>query len=173
MKKDFVSPIVGLVAICLVISLALAFTNLITAPIIAKAEAEAAEQARMEVLPQADHFTLVETEDLPDTVTEVYKADNGAGYVFMLSVKGYGGKMALICGIDSDGKITGCRTLSHAETAGLGSKTAEEGFYSRFDGKDASLEGVDTITGATISSKAYIGGIEAAFAAFDMVKGAE
>lgn len=171
--KDFVKPILVLTLICLVISAALAFTNHKTAPIIEEAERLKAEEARKEVLPEADAFTLMKLEELPAAVTEVYKADNGAGYVFMLSTKGYGGEMKLICGIDSDGNITDCNTLSQSETKGLGTKITLPGFTAQFQGKDSSLEGVETISGATISSKAYIGAIEGAFEAYEMAKEAE
>ena len=92
--------------------------------------------------------------------------------VIMLTAKGYGGEMKLICGMDADGKITGCETLSQQETQGLGSKTTLPKFRDQFQGKDASLEGVDTISGATISSTAYIKAIKDAFTAYDLAKGA-
>ena len=91
----------------------------------------------------------------------------------MITAKGYGGDMNLICGIDEEGNIIAVDTLSHNETKGMGSKTAEEPFNRQFIGKDKDLDGVDAITGATISSKAYIGAIKDAFAAFEMVKGVE
>ena len=171
-KADFVQPIVVLTAICLVMSLLLALINNVTKPIIEETEAAIAEAARAEVLPEADGFTLMDV-DLPEDsfVTEVYEANNGAGYVFMITCNGYGGKntMNLICGMDADGVIVATKTLSHAETAGLGSKTADEGFRSQFTGKDASLEGVDTISGATFSSNYYIQGIRSAFEAYEAV----
>lgn len=172
MKKKgngYIKSIVVLTVICLVISAVLALVNDVTSPIIAKAAAERAEQARKEVLPEADSFLLLEVSGLPETVTEVYKAGNGAGYVFMLTAKGYGGDMELICGIDSTGHITACKTLSHAETAGLGAKTAEDGYRGQYAGQDASLAGVSAISGATISSDAYSRAIEDAFAAYSQV----
>ncbi|MBR2880620.1 MAG: FMN-binding protein, partial [Oscillospiraceae bacterium] len=60
-------------------------------------------------------------------------------------------------------------TLSHGETAGLGTKVTEDGFRSQFPGKDASLEGVDAIGGATISSSAYIRAIEDVFAVYSSI----
>ncbi|MFB0920675.1 MAG: FMN-binding protein [Oscillospiraceae bacterium] len=171
--KDYIKPIVVLMLICLVISAALALTNEKTAPVIEQTAKANAEAARKEVLPDADAFTPVELTGLPGTVTAVYKADNGAGYVFMLTAKGYGGDMSLICGMDKDGKITVCKTLSQSETQGLGSKTTGSAFRDQFAGKDSSLSGVETISGATISSKAYIGAIKDAFAAYEMAKGAE
>ena len=122
------------------------------------------------VLPEADGFELVEAENLPASVKEVYEASNGVGYVFMLTVKGYGGDMDLICGIDADGCITATKVLSHAETAGLGAKVAEADYGSQYIGEDASLSGVSAISGATISSKAYYGAIADAFAALETVK---
>ena len=169
-KNDFVKPIVVLMLICLVISAALAFTNKVTAPLILQAEKDKAEAAQKDVLPEADSFTLMELSGLPSSVTEVYKAENGAGFVLMLTAKGYGGPMKLICGIDADGLITACRTLSQTETQGLGTRTTEPDFRDQFVGKDSSLSGVDTISGATISSKAYIGAINDAFAAYEIAK---
>lgn len=171
-KNDFVLPIVVLTVICLVVSGALAFTQMNTAPIIEAAEKAANEAARLEVLPAADTFEQVQLAELPDGVTEVYQAVNGAGYVFMVEGKGYGGTVKGIVGIGSDGLITGTKILSHSETPGLGAKTADAPFQSQFPGQDASLSGVTVISGASISSRCFIGMVTQAFSAYDLVKGA-
>lgn len=174
MKKSFneiIKPVLVLVCICLVVTALLAYINSVTSPIIAKAEQEKTEQAMSEVLAEADGFNPLKIENLPERVTEVYSAQNGSGYVFMLTTKGYGGDMKLICGMKADGTIEQCKTLSHAETSGLGSKTAEDPYKNQYCGKNAdTLSEVDAITGATISSTAYKNAIEDAFKAFDMVK---
>ena len=146
---DFGAPIIVLVLICVIMSGLLAFTNGITAPIIAEAERKANEEARLEVLPSADAFEKVEAGSLPDAVREVYKASNGAG------------------------KLTGVKVLSHKETPGLGSKiTADEGFYGQFPGLDAAgAAAADTISGATFSSNYYKAALADAFTAFELVKG--
>ena len=169
---DFIAPILVLTVICLVISGALALTNSVTAPVIEETARRINEQARLEVLPAADGFELLQTQDLPETVTEVYKATNGAGYVFMITCDGYGGKdtMHLICGMDADGVIVRCKTISHSETAGLGSKTADASFSDQFTGKNAALDGVTAISGATRSSDYYINAIRDCFAAYEQVK---
>lgn len=172
-KEDFIQPILILTLICLVASALLALTNSVTKPVIEATEATIAEAARKEVLPEADSFTMVDVELPEDSfVTEIYEATNGAGYVFMITCNGYGGKdtMSLICGMDADGKIVATKTLNHKETAGLGSKVTESEFSGQFIGKDAALEGVDTITGATFSSNYYIEGISSAFDAYELVK---
>ena len=173
--SDFVAPIAVLVIICVVMSCLLALTNNATAPIIEEAERKAKEEARLEVLPGADSFEQLNVDGLPDAVTEVYKAANGAGYTFSLTTTGYGGKntLKMTIGIDGEGKLTGVKVLSHKETPGLGSKvTTEEGFYGQFPGLDAAgAAAADTISGATFSSNYYKAAIADAFAAFDMVKG--
>lgn len=170
--QDFVAPIAILVAICLVMSAALAFTNSITAPIIEETELATAEAARIAILPEADAFELLEVDGLPECITAVYRATNGAGYVFMITHNGYGGKntLSMICGMTADGIIVGTDVLSHSETAGIGTKVLDESFSGQFVGKDAALEGVDTITGATISSSNYLDAIENCFVAYDLVK---
>ena len=171
---DFVQPILVLTLICLISSFILAYINNVTAPIIEQTENEIAEAARAEVLPEADSFTKLDVA-LPEGsfVTEVYKADNGAGYVFMITCNGYGGKgtMKLICGMDEGGAIVATKTLAHSETAGMGSKTADPDYRNQYIGKTAdTVSEVDAITGATFSSNYYLEGIESAFEAYRLVK---
>ena len=180
---DFVLPIVVLVLICAVMSGLLAFTNGVTAPIIKEAEEQAAEVARKKVLEAADTFVPLEVEGLPEAVTEVYKAVNGAGYTFSIVAQGYGGKgtLKLAVGIDKSGKITGTYVLDHKETAGLGSKIDTDAFQKQFSdneayggGVDASyvsdIKNIDTISGATRSSNYFRLALTYAFEAFDLVK---
>lgn len=170
MKKDFVMPILVLTLICLIISAVLAFTNSKTEPVIVLAAQERAEEARNEIIPSATGFKKLEIDGLPSTITEVYATENDVGYVFMITTTGYGGEMQLICGIDNDGRIISCKTLKHSETKGMGSKTAEDDFRNQFVGKDSSLDGVSAISGATISSNAYLGAINDVFTAYEAVK---
>ena len=173
-REDFVKPIVVLTLICLVCAALLAYLNSVTRPVIEKTEAEIAEAARSEVLPDSGGFTLLDVA-LPEGsfVTEVYKAGNGSGYVFMVTGNGYGGKgtMKLITSLDPEGNIIATKTLQHGETAGMGSKTADEPWRAQFVGVNAgTLDGVDTITGATISSNHYLNSMRSVFEAFDAVK---
>ncbi len=154
--KDIIKPIAVLAGICLVVTAVLAYINLVTSPIISAAEEAAAEE-------------------LPEGVTEAYIADNG-GYVFMLSTKGYGGEIKLICGVNADGSVAGISTLSHKETSGIGSKVVEDnsGYRENFYGKTAdNYSEVDAVTGATISSKAYKKALDGAFEAYELAKEAK
>ena len=71
--NDFVKPILVLALICLVMSATLALINSVTRPIIEDTEAQIAEAARMEVLPEADGFKEMDI-DIPEdsSVTAVY-----------------------------------------------------------------------------------------------------
>ena len=173
-REDFIQPILILTLICLACAALLAYLNGVTRPIIDATEAAIAEEARSEVLPGVDGFELLDVA-LPEGsfVTEVYKADNGSGYVFMITGNGYGGKktMKLITSVDPDGNIIATKTLSHAETAGMGSKTADAPWRDQFVGvNENTLDTVDTITGATISSNHYLNSMRSVFEAFDAVK---
>ena len=173
--KDIIKPIAVLAGICLVVTALLAYINFVTSPIISAAEQKAAEEARAEVLSEADSFEKLDAE-LPEGVIDAYKASNGTGYVFTVTSKGYGGEIRLICGIKSDGSIEAVKTLKHSETSGIGSKVVDDksNYRENYYGKtEDNYESVDAVTGATISSKAYKKAIGTAFEAYDTVKEAK
>lgn len=173
--NDIFKPIIVLVCICLVVTGALAYVNSVTKPIITEAQEQEAAQARKEVLPSADDFTRLDA-SLPDGALDAYKANNGAGYVFTVAEKGYGGEMKLIVGLNPDGSVCSVKTLSHGETVGIGSRVADNssGYSKNYKGKtEKNYSEVDALSGATISSKAYKKAVSHAFEAFDAVKGAK
>lgn len=169
--KDIVKPIAVLAAICLVVTALLAYINSVTSPIIAEANEKAKIEAMQEVLTEADEFEKIEEVSTPN-VTEAYRAKNGAGYVFMLTTKGYGGAIELACGMKADGSIESIKTLNHSETSGIGSRVVDNasGYSKNYTGKTAAdYEDVDAVTGATISSKAYKSAVKSAFEAYEAV----
>ena len=174
MKDDFVKPILVLFLLCLLVSGALAVGNSLTRPVIEEAAAQRAEAARREIIPHADKFVLLEAEDLPKTVTEVYRTTNNVGFIFMTTTLGYGGEIKLFCGIDPDGKLIKTAVLAQSETKGFGTPVFEEPHAGQFWGRDKNdIEGVAAISGATISSNAFKKGIQDSFEAFEMIKGAK
>lgn len=171
-KNGYIVPVIVLTVICLIVSGLLAFVNSMTAPIIEAAAAKAAEEARAEVLPEADSFTQVtDLAGMPAGVQELYTADNGAGTVAILTGSGYGGTMKIIVGISADGTVSGTKVLEHAETAGLGARVEGESFRSQFVGQDSSLGGVSVISGSTVSSNCFINMVDQAFQAAELVAG--
>jgi len=162
-------PILVLSLICLFMTGALAVANSVTRPVIDAAAKERAYAARMEVVPGADDFTVIEADGLPKTVTAIYGANNGAGYVFMIHTIGYGGDIYLICGIGSDGRIIKTATLGETETKGIATPVFD--MEPLYIGKDKNLDGIDAVSGATITSNAYINAIRDAFEAYEIIMG--
>ena len=169
MKKDFFMPIIVLSLICFFVSGALAVVNNFTAPVIENAAAERAAAARKEIIPHADSFELIVIEGVPRTITEIYRADNNKGYIFMIAVPGYGGNIYMICGIDIEGKLLKTAVLSHTETKGMTDPVFSDPHESQYIGKDKNLNNITAVTGATISSNAYRNGIRDAFIAFELL----
>ena len=155
MKNSIKSTLV-LICVCAFITAALAVTNSITAPIIAKNEEAAANDALLQVLPDGKNFEKLDitTYSLPATVTEAYKAENG-GYVLKLETSGYAAGLVIMCGVDAEGKVAGTVILSSGETPSIGGVAADT-LAGALVGKDAAgIDGVDTISGATKTTGAY------------------
>ncbi|MBQ2747648.1 MAG: FMN-binding protein, partial [Firmicutes bacterium] len=169
--KEYFAPTVVLLVICLVASALLTGTYIMTKPIIAQREADAASGALAVVLPGGSDFAVMEDVTLVENVLEVQKAGNGEGFVVTASVGGYGGQVQSMVGINSAGEITGLQVMNHAETAGLGTKAFEEAYLSQFWGA-TSTDGADVIGGATYSSKAIIGAIDATILQYEVANGA-
>lgn len=160
-----------LVAICSVIALLLALTNQITAPIIEKNSAAAANAALLEVMPEGTGFESVDLSGytLPATVTEAYKETSGKGYVVKLVTTGYGPGLTIMCGVSADGVITGAVCLSSNETL-----SKEKEYGQNFTGKDAAaVDATDTIGGATMTTGAYKGAVKDAINTATILGGGE
>ena len=175
MKQTFVIPIIVLTAICLVVSGALAVMDSLTAPIISVANAERAAEAMIAKIPHAEDFEPIDIgtfEGLPKSIKEVYATSNDVGYIFIAASNGFSGAITVICAIDNDGRIIATSTLSHTETVGIGTVIEDEKFLDPFSGKNHdNLGEIDTKTGATISTRAYINIIDDIFKAFHIITG--
>ncbi len=170
--KEFVVPAAVLTAICLVVSGALAGTYQLTEPVIEAAKRAEADASRVVVLPDGKNFEEVSASGL-DNIVDAYKAGNGAGYVITGKAKGYGGDLQVMAGIDKDGKIAGVKLMDNNETQGIGSKTGEASYTDQYKGKDSTLDGVTTISGATVSSKAFESAVNTIFQAYGSLAGVE
>jgi electron transport complex protein RnfG len=174
-NKTLIKSIVVLAVICLVISGALAVVNSFTAPIITAAAIERENASRQQVLPAAANFEQITSDAMPTTITGAYKGVDASGatvgYVFTAGNKGFDGTILVMTAIAPDGTIVKVSTMDvTSETATLGGLTAKESYTSQYIGEDAALDGVDAISGATITSTAYEKCVQDAFAAFDLVK---
>ena len=170
MKQTFVIPIVVLTVICLVVSGALAVMDSLTSPIILAADAERAAEAMSAKIPNAERFVPIDLkhiDNLPKSIKEAYRTIPNVGFIYIASANGFSGEITVICALDG-GRIIATSTLSHTETVGIGTIIEQESFLSPFSGLDMNLHGIDTVTGATISTKAYIGIIRDIFEAHSL-----
>lgn len=165
-RDGFVGPIIILTAIAIICTWAVAATFNATAPEIARVEAERAAGARMEVLPMADDFFEFTGYELPEGVASAFRATNGTGFVFQAFARGYGGNVPVMVGMDTQGNIVGIRVLSHSETRGLGDRIENPEYLALFYGL-SSPDGVDGISGATVSVNALKNSLRSAAAAFE------
>ena len=150
--KNYVKSVISLTVICAVVATLLAVTNFVTAPIIEKNAASAANEALVIVMPEGTDFAPVDisTYELPSTVTEVYSEASG-GYVVKLTTAGYGTDMVIMCGVSAAGEITGATCLSSNETLGV-----EKTYGENVAGYTAdTIEGLATLSGATMTTQAY------------------
>jgi len=167
-------PLLVLTLICVVVSVALAIMHSITEPIITEAAHERAQIAMLETLPDATGFEQISAYDfdgIPVSIREMYRTSNNVGYIFIAAVRGFGGDITVIAGVDNDGRIISSSTLSHSETRGIGNFIEEEWFIGQFIGLRNNFEDVDTIAGATITRDAFIHAIEDVLIAFEIVRG--
>lgn len=164
-----------LTLICVVSGVSLSFVYSKTSVIIAERQAQATLKAMAVVLPSATDFETLTAEDIAAVsaeakgVIEAYrgKAADGtdAGAVVKVEAPGYGGTIVLLIGMDTSGTCQGVQVISQSETAGLGSLIKEEAFTGQFAGKSGSLAikklggEIDQVSGATISSRAAVEGV--------------
>lgn len=160
MKNNYLKSVIVLVSICLIVGLLLSGVNSITAPIIEKNDAAAANGAYMVVLPDATSFEDV-TGEFPEAVLEMKKDVGGSGFAFKLqgSSSYSQSAMQMILGINNEGKITKLVITNYAETKG-----AAADFETLFEGKDATMS--DTVAGVTYTTNAIKDTIKAAYDVF-------
>ena len=149
---------------------ALAAVNGITEDRIAANKLEKTQAALALVLPGAEDMEKVVAGS--GTVQAVYapgEASPVQGWAVQVAPQGFGGEIVMMVGIAPDGTVTGISVISHAETPGLGAVAgaatpAGESFRGSFLGLggNIALEDIDAISGATISSKAVLEGVNAA-----------
>ena len=192
-------PVIAIAVIALVSGLALSGVFSVTKAPIEQQERAKAAAAYQSVIPEASDFSFLEEKvsrfagekygtafgsvTINEAVEGKDAAGNTVGYaVSATSKEGYNGDITFIVGFTSDGTVTSITNTVNNETPGKGSLCKEEGFTGQFAGKNVSGfvlngtgdEGVDAVSGATISSKASVNAINAAVDFFrNVIKGGD
>ena len=177
-RKELFSMVLTLLVIALVCSSLLGVVNALTKDKIAEIQAEALAESMRQVLPDATDFFEISGRLDPafmeeNDVDALYLAE-GAGYVVLVSPRGFGGELVMTVGVDNDLAVTGVVITEQSETPGLGTKAQTPEFLSQYVGKSGTLQLVKgtaaegqiaAVSGATVSSKGITAGVQAALRA--------
>ena len=118
------------------------------------------------LLPDGGEFTEEVYEGEDANIVKVYKASGG--YVIETKVLGYVDDMMMLVGVDNNGAVQGLVVMDMAETFGLGQQVLHDvDFLTQFLGNQGDAEignGIDALTGATVTSKAVAKAVNSASA---------
>ena len=150
LKSTWYNMAIVLTGIAVVAGTALGYVNSITAPTIEALKVQQEKEAEQEVLNGQEGSAIKITDP-----------------------KGFGGALTVMVGLAQDGTILGYKVLESSETPGLGAKAQDwfqKGLKGDIIGKQAgklevSKDGgeVDAITASTITSRAFLRCINAAY----------
>ncbi|MCM1184312.1 MAG: RnfABCDGE type electron transport complex subunit G [Roseburia sp.] len=194
-KKAMIKDALILFAITLVAGFLLGLVYDVTKDPIAQQKAKAKAEACKNVFAAADAFEPVMSADGPTAyfvagldpqvdIDEVMQAVDGSGQLlgYVITVTshgGYGGDIQFSMGVTLDGTLNGISLLSISETAGLGMKAGDvlvpqfqnkkvtEFTYTK-SGATTDSE-IDAISGATITTRAIVNGVNGGLMFFDSV----
>ena len=107
-----------------------------------------------------------------DKVKEVYIANDKSAVTMVVTAQGYHEEplIRLVVAMDSTGAITGVKPVDFAETEGVGDRVGKASYLDQYIGQ-TTADGVDALSGATVSSNAVKKAIGKAVDAFELVKG--
>lgn len=151
-KFPLVLLIVGLVS-----ASSLSGLKKITDPARKKTEAERFDKTLKSLMPAAESF-----EKEKEYVVAKDKDGNVLGYISTGKGKGYADNVVVMAAVDPHLKIVATSILSQKETPGLGDAIGRPEFQKQLSGKSHPLKlkadggELDAITGATISSRAFV-----------------
>jgi electron transport complex protein RnfG len=176
--KNMLLVLTGITAISVAL---LAWVNELTKEPIAEANAKTLNEALGQVLPEFDN----NPSEACDTINNdkgtfvVYRATKDGqpvGAAVQSSSLGFGGDLVVLVGFNNEGVIQGYSILATSETPGLGSKAAEwfrtgehniigmnPGEGKLVVKKDDSNSKIDAITASTITSRAFLKAVNAAY----------
>lgn len=166
-KSNYLVNGLKLLLVCLISAGSLTYIYTKTKPEIERMKREKLLKLQRELLPLAVSFR-----DLSETLKEgIGHQGEVVGFIAVVKTRGYA-DIEMAVGVNKDGSVAGVRVLKHTETPGLGTKALTEEFLKQFLSKkseqlylkidDPESGTVDSITGATITSRAITKGIREA-----------
>ena len=129
-------------------------------------EAKAAEELDTileYVIPGGGEYEFEEYSGSNGSITGIYRGEQGVAVE--LVVGGFADDIHMLVGVQNDGTVTSVSVLEAHETYGLGQKAKDDWYFlaSMLNSQgDLAITDVDAITGATITSSAVMGAVNAA-----------
>lgn len=123
------------------------------------------------VMKDADGNTVVSCDEakteLISDVTALYVINDANGntvsYCVSVAPMGFKDTINMLVAVNPDVSVKGVKIVSMSETSGIGTKAAEPEFLEKFNGLGSPVSSkVDTISGATKTSKPVIGAVDTA-----------
>ena len=178
LESSFKNMILSLVTICLVAGGILAGVYSLTQLTISAQKEQKLQAAILQVLPEG--CTISDAEIFEGmTVYKGYINGQWVGTAVQTEEIGFGGTIKIMVGFGADSKVINYQVLEHQETPGLGDKMGtwfktDKGNQNIIGKKaDGAFQvskdvkgGIDAITAATISSRAFLKAINKAYTAF-------
>ncbi len=152
-----------LICICSLCAALVAGVNTLTADRIAEGEKQALKDTIYEIFPEAAGLVQTPLDCAHGSVQSFFSYTDAEGktvaYAAVTTPKGFQDQIRMCVVLTDDGEILGVRVLSNSETPGLGERACEDSYldgYKSLSGTLAFGEGVDAISGATVSSRAVL-----------------
>ena len=122
-------------------------------------------QEKMEMmLPGSKYFEPEAYTGEDSNIHRVWKAETG--YIVETITYGYAGNITMLIGVHNDGYVTGLQVRDMEETYGLGAEALSDweflAQFLRTEGDAEIGDGIDAISGATVTSKAIARSVNSA-----------
>ena len=122
-------------------------------------------QEKMEMmLPGSEYFEPEAYTGEDSNIHRVWKAETG--YIVETITYGYAGNITMLIGVHNDGYVTGLQVRDMEETYGLGAEALSDweflAQFLRTEGDAEIGDGIDAISGATVTSKAIARSVNSA-----------
>lgn len=146
--------------ICFLSSSVLAIVNNVTEPMIRQQKEKEESSSFSELMPESLDFKA-RYRDEKIIYYAAYDSNNKLnGFIVKTKTRGYASDIETAVSLSLKLEIIGIKILSQNETPGLGNRITEAAFLGKFQGKSAdTLNEVQAITGASISSRAVINSV--------------
>ena len=116
------------------------------------------------MLPGDNYYEPEEYTGDDANISRVWKAETG--YIVETVTYGYAGNITMLIGVHNNGYVTGLQIRDMEETYGLGAEALTDweflAQFLRTEGDAQIGEGIDAITGATVTSKAIARSVNSA-----------